>query len=174
MTIKNLYTPYSFTYGNGANSSTSGMGMQFGGAAGSGFAPPITGAPALGATGLDTYSPHYNPNTQSYAPVPGAGQINGGQQAPWQSLELGKNLGTAQLAFSGLSSLGNMYAAFNTNKLANKQFEFQKGVTETNLANSIQSYNTKLTDRAAARAIMTGQSVADRDAYVEKNKAVRR
>ena len=163
----NSYNPYSLTFGQGGG----GAGFQrTGDVWGTNSGAAGAGTPMLGATGLDSYSPHFVPQTQSLAPVPGT---NPGQ-IPWQQQGLGMNLGTAQLAFDGLSSLGNMYAAFNANKLANKQFEFQKGVTETNLANSIQSYNTKLTDRAAARAIMTGQSVAVRDAYVEKNKAVRR
>ena len=163
----NTYNPYSLTFGQGGGAT----GFQPSGDTwGNNSGAAGAGTPMLGATGLDTYSPHYVPQTQSLAPRPGT---NPGQ-VPWQQQELGANLGTAQLAFNGLSSLGNMYAAFNANKLAKKSFEFQRGVTETNLANSIQSYNTKLTDRAAARAVMTGQSDADRDAYVEKNKAVRR
>ena len=163
----NTYNPYSLTFGQGGG----GAGFQrTGDVWGTNSGAAGAGTPMLGATGLDSYSPHFVPQTQSLAPVPGT---NTGQ-IPWQQQGLGMNLGTAQLAFDGLSSLGNMYAAFNANKLANKQFEFQKGVTEINLVNFIQSYNTALAGKAKSRGLMEGRGQAEIDAYVEQNKAVRR
>jgi len=82
---------------------------------------------------------------------------------------LGFNVPTAQLALSGLGAIGNIMSAFNAQKLAKKQFEYQKGITDTNLANSIQSYNTTLADRARARGAMEGQSQAQVDQYVAQN-----
>lgn len=86
---------------------------------------------------------------------------------------LGWNMDTAKLALGGLQTLGNLWMGARALKMAKEQFNYQKGVTETNLVNSIQSYNTALTDRANNRADATNASQASADAYVEANKAVR-
>ena len=82
---------------------------------------------------------------------------------------LGFNLGTGQLALGTLGTMGNLWAAFQAQKLAKEQFQFQKGVTNTNLANQIQSYNTSLVDRINARSHMQGDSQATTDAYIATN-----
>lgn len=82
---------------------------------------------------------------------------------------LGLNIPTLQLGFGALNSIGNLYAAFQSNALAKKQFNFQKNAYNQNLTNSIQSYNTALADRARSRAVMEGQTDAQRDAYVSEN-----
>lgn len=83
---------------------------------------------------------------------------------------LGMNIPTFQLGLSGLSTVGNLYGAFQANKLANSQFDYTKKITDTNLANSIKSYNTTLSDRAAARGSVEGWSDAQTSDYVNKNK----
>lgn len=83
--------------------------------------------------------------------------------------DIGMNLPTLQLGFGALKSLGSLYAAFQSNALAKKQFNFQKDAYNQNLTNSIQSYNTALSDRARSRAVMEGQTDAERDAYVSQN-----
>ena len=82
---------------------------------------------------------------------------------------LGMNLGTGQLVLGTIGTLGNLWAAFQAQKLAKEQFEFQKGVTNTNLANQIQSYNTSLIDRINARSFMQGDSQAVTDKYIADN-----
>lgn len=82
---------------------------------------------------------------------------------------LGFNLGTGQLVLGATGTLGNLWAAFQAQKLAKEQFDFQKGVTNTNLANQIQSYNTSLVDRINARSFMQGDSQATTDAYIAEN-----
>jgi len=52
-----------------------------------------------------------------------------------------------------IGSFGNVWAAMQSNKLAKKAFEFQKQTYNTNMANSIASYNTAIEDRANARAV---------------------
>ena len=79
---------------------------------------------------------------------------------------LGFNLGTGQLALGSIDTIGKLWAAFQMQKLAKDQFEFQKGVMNTNLANQIQSYNTSLVDRINARSFMQGDSQETTDAYI--------
>lgn len=116
-------------------------------------------------TGLGNYGA---PTAGVAAGTPAAAALKPAGANPG-SFELGANLGTAQLALGGLSSLGSIWSAFNAQKLAKKQFDYTKSVTDTNLANSIQSYNTTLADRARARGAMEGQSQAQQDAYVAQN-----
>ena len=82
----------------------------------------------------------------------------------------GMNLDTAKLALSGLGTIGNLWAAFQAQKLAKRQFDFTKRITEANLANQVQSYNTTLEDRGRSRAFAEGQSAADAQAYIDKNR----
>lgn len=85
----------------------------------------------------------------------------------------GFNMPTAQFGLSALQGLGNLWGAFQANKLARDQFNFQKGVTETNIGNQIKSYNTALEDRARTRAFTEGRSAADAEAYIDKNRLTR-
>ena len=87
------------------------------------------------------------------------------------STPLGFNLGTGQLILGGVQALGNLWAAWEAQKLAKEQFNFQKGVTNTNMANQIQSYNTQLTDRINARAHMEGRPEGYAQTYIEENMA---
>lgn len=95
--------------------------------------------------------------------IPGMGGMGGGGG-------LGFNMGTANLALSGLGTIGSLWAAFEQNALAKKQFNYTKQLSDTNLANQIQSYNTALADKARSRAVMEGQSQESADAWVDKNK----
>ena len=70
--------------------------------------------------------------------------------------KFGMNMPTLQLGLQGLNSLAGIWAANKGLKQAKEQFEFQKGVTNTNLNNSIKSYNTALDDRINARAAQQG------------------
>jgi hypothetical protein len=106
------------------------------------------------------------PTVDVQAPDVGAGGGFWGGLGGW-------NMDTAKLALGGLQTLGNLWMGARALKMAKEQFNYQKGVTETNLVNSIQSYNTALQDRANNRADATNSSQASADAYVEANKAVR-
>lgn len=87
-----------------------------------------------------------------------------------KGLDLGWNMGTADLALGGLQTIGNLWSAWNANKLAKDQFDFQKKMSLANFENSAQSYNTTLSDRAKARQSYTGVSDADAQAYIDANK----
>ena len=73
---------------------------------------------------------------------------------------------------SALGSLGNLWAGINQTKLAKDQFNFTKGLSNRNLANSAQAYNTQLEDRTKARnsAIGTESGGVNLDNYLSKNK----
>lgn len=97
------------------------------------------------------------------APNVGAGGISNA------ATPLGMNLGTGQLVLGSIGTIGNLWAAWQAQKLAKEQFNYQKGITNTNLANQIQSYNTALTDRINARGFMQGDSQSTIDQYIQDN-----
>lgn len=109
--------------------------------------------------------------TNPMANMPGVGGADGGQG---MGTPLGLNLGTAGMAIQGIAALGNLWMSYQANKLARDNFNFQKDVTETNIAHKIQSYNTALGDRARSRGVMEGQTQSQVDQYVNDNKLVRK
>jgi hypothetical protein len=79
---------------------------------------------------------------------------------------------TAGMSMAG--NLANIWSGIQQNRLAKDNFNFQKGVMNTNLANQISSYNTALEDRVAGR-----YSDREREAnqsqindYLDRNRAV--
>jgi hypothetical protein len=119
---------------------------------------PLIGQPAPGGT-----------------PFPGWVLGSNGQYMPAQAptggaVGLDWNLGTGQLAVGGLTALGNLWNSWQANQLARDSFGFQKRMGEANLANSIQSYNTQLADRARARGFTEGQNPATTQAYIDQNR----
>lgn len=88
--------------------------------------------------------------------------------------DLGWNMGTLQTGLQGLSTIGNLWGAYQGNKLARKQLALATDAYNTNLTNSIKSYNTQLEDRIRGRHAPTnaaGQAEADR--LIEANKLTR-
>lgn len=102
-----------------------------------------------------------------------AGMESANQAASGLGSGIGFNVGTGQLALGGLQSLAGIFNSLQANKLANQQFKFTKDVTNTNLNNSIKSYNTALGDRANSRYFTQNQSQADADAYIAANRLSR-
>lgn len=88
-----------------------------------------------------------------------------GQGMDW----LGKG-GIVDFGLQGLQALTGIVNANKANKLAGKQFEFQKEMANANLNNSISSFNTRLADRARSRGHVEGQSQAQVDQYINDNK----
>ena len=134
---------------------------------------------------MSVYDINYAPNTgaqnptgayfqqpQIATPPSSLATTPGGFQAPTMGTAgtpLGMNLGTANLVLGGIGTLGNLWAAFQAQKLAKEQFNYQKDITDTNLANQIQSYNTALSDRINSRGFIQGDSQSTIDQYIEEN-----
>jgi hypothetical protein len=121
------------------------------------FSPDLSGMPSWGndptVTGSYGDAPTFDPT--------------GNQQGGW-------NTDTLQTGFQGLATLGNLWGAFQGNKLARKQLSLATDAYNTNLTNQIKSYNTQLEDRIRGRHSPTnaiGQAEADRQ--IEANKLVR-
>lgn len=68
-----------------------------------------------------------------------------------------KGIGTFGTITQGLASLGNIYMGLKGLKLQKEAFNFNKGVTNTNLNNSIMDYNRRLEDTLANRSLNNGQ-----------------
>lgn len=93
--------------------------------------------------------------------------------APAGGFELGFNAPTLQMGLQGLNTLGNLWGALQSTKLAREQLNFTKNITNTNLNNSIKSYNTALEDRARSRGFTQGQSDTDINNYIAANRLSR-
>lgn len=79
------------------------------------------------------------------------------------------NMDMAKLGIGGLQSLASLWGSQKALGLANAQFDFSKQMAEKNYGNSVASYNTTLSDRAASRGAMQGQSQQDVQSYINKN-----
>lgn len=127
-------------------------------------------------------------NFDSYANVLGApaappiysGPLSTPQVAPLQleapDMGAGGIFGTGMNGFQltgaaigGLQALGSLWMASKQMKLAKKQFKFNKDITNTNLNNQMQSYNTALADRARSRGVMEGQTPDQVSEYIRNN-----
>jgi hypothetical protein len=101
------------------------------------------------------------PTAPNLGGAPGAGGAGSG---------LGFNVGTLGLALGGLNTIGNLWQAFESNKLAKQQFNFSKNFAMKNLANQIQTYNTSLEDKINSRYYTQGQSQDEANAYIQSHK----
>lgn len=116
---------------------------------------------------MSTFLPGMEPGGQ-YAPnLPSAAGVGAG------GFKFGLNSPTLQMGMQGLNTLGNLWGAFEAQKLAREQFDFTKNTTNTNLNNSIKSYNTALEDRARSRGFTEGQSTGQTQSYIDNNRLSR-
>lgn len=157
----NAFTQY-MVLGDGAQYSM-GMPGQATAASTMGAAMPTGGATATGGAAGASMAPVVQPPAPN-GPAGGGGFLQG--LGGW-------NIDTARLALGGIQTLGNILMGARALRMAKDQFNYQKGVSETNLVNSIQAYNTALTDRANNRGDAMNQDQATTDAYIEANKARR-
>lgn len=85
--------------------------------------------------------------------------------------------GGGELILGGLQLIGNLWGAWQANKiakeqnrLAREQFEFQKTFATKNMANQIQSYNTTLEDRSYSRAHTQNEDRSTAETYIQKHR----
>lgn len=113
------------------------------------------------------------PSTGGYTGLTGAGgqpaQIN---PVTGQVMNPGffQKGGGLEIGLGALQVLGNLWNSFQQIKLAKDQFAFQKNAFNTQLANSEQTYNTALADRAKSRYEgISGGDNGQSDAYIAEN-----
>ena len=94
---------------------------------------------------------------------------NGGFFNP-NNTNFGWNANTLNFGMQGLMGLGNLWGAWQANKLARDQLNFTKDFANRNLANQTQAYNTALEDRGRTRGFVEGQSSAETQAWIDRNR----
>lgn len=72
----------------------------------------------------------------------------------------------------GIGAIGGLWGAIQQNKIAKEQLALSREAYNTNMNNTIKTYNTALEDRIRARYAMEGRS-DQADAYIEENKLSR-
>ena len=118
-----------------------------------------------------------NPGTGAGGFGVGLGGTGGlGGNGGWNTGNTGAGINWQQglgMGLQGLNTIGNIWGAWQSNKLAKDQLNFTKMITNTNLNNQIKAYNTALEDRSRSRAAVEGQTSAEAQAYVDQNKLSR-
>lgn len=76
-----------------------------------------------------------------------------------------------KLGLGAAVSMANLYNGWQAGKLAKQQFEYSKGLSDTNLYNSATNYNAALESQAKSAGIMNGTSDADVAAHIAKYSA---
>lgn len=131
---------------------------------GQGFDPATgdyTGMSNWGSDSVDTVGSSITPEFDPY-----------GKQGVGSGF--GLNMDTANFGLKGLATLGNLWGAFQGNKLARKQFSLASDAYNTNLTNQIKSYNTTLEERIKGRHPTNDVAAqAKADAYIAANKLTR-
>ena len=94
-------------------------------------------------------------------------QTPGGMQSPaltgWQKFGY---------VMDGIGAIGGLWGAIQQNKIAKQQLALSKEAYNTNMNNTIKTYNTALGDRIRARYTMEGR--ADQaNSYIDENKLTR-
>lgn len=108
-----------------------------------------------------------NPNTFGMPAQTGGGSNPG---FFGNNTNFGWNANTLSFGLQGLQGLGNLWGAWQANRLARDQLDFTRNFARANLANQTQAYNTAIEDRARSRAAVEGQTSAEQAAWVARNR----
>lgn len=110
-----------------------------------------------------------NPNTFG---MPAGTQSGGGNTNFFDpsNTNFGWNANTLSFGLQGLQGLGNLWGAWQSNRLARDQLDFTRNFARANLSNQTQAYNTAIEDRARSRAAVEGQTSAEQAAWVARNR----
>ncbi|UCR75506.1 hypothetical protein PP742_gp22 [Alcaligenes phage vB_Af_QDWS595] len=128
---------------------------------------PINNLMPMGMNGLNF---GLGGSQSQFSPISGYTPLNATAGGAGMFGGFGMNLPTAGLLLGGLNAIGNLWGANKSLGLARDQFDFTREITNKNLANQTQTYNTALEDRARSRAVAQGQSQSDADAYLERHR----
>jgi hypothetical protein len=174
------YTPFNLSgatpsYGD-TYSSPAGAGMPSYGASDYNFAPPnLSSALTGGVPSYDTSTlgggsvdgTGINAGVSTGDPIAGlGGPLIGGHSGFFGNMTGEQKIG---LGIGGLKTLGSLWMGLKQLSLAKKQFAFQRDFANTNLANSMKTYNTALAGRARAQGFTEGSSQGDVANYVQQN-----
>ena len=172
--FNNLMQQYGTNGWDGRPAINNGSSMNFGG-----MMPDLSGATPqqsvspyqFDMSAMDFGSPDLNASF--------GGNLWADSQKDWMS-GLGKtdptklNFGQkAGLGLMGLQTIGGLWGAYQSNKLAKEQLAYTKDVGNANLNNSIKSYNTSLETKARNHAAYMGQSDEEKNAYIDEHKLSR-
>lgn len=84
--------------------------------------------------------------------------------------DFGWNANTLNFGLEGLTGLGNLWGAWQSNRLARDQLDFTRNFARANLANQTQAYNTAIEDRSRSRAVVEGQTPSQASDWVRRNR----
>lgn len=117
------------------------------------------GQPPAAASVMSPEDMYYAAGTEAFNRQPGFEQqkLDIMRQANQPQSKWATGAQTFGSIAQGLSGLGQIYLGYQAMKQQKKAFEFNKGVTNTNLNNSIMDYNRRLNDTLANRALNNGQ-----------------
>lgn len=129
---------------------------------------PAYAIPQIGPINLPTINGFGN-NSSAVTGTGGNGGLFGGVGGNAKLDTWGK----VGLGLQGLQTIGGLIGAFGSLSLANKQFNLQKDVLDTNMKNQIRAFNIALEDKARSRGAVEGQTAEQQAAYIAANKATR-
>lgn len=118
--------------------------------------------------GFGAFTP--NQGSYSYGSQPMGGGGGSGQGFFGNNGNFGWNANTLNFGMQGLQGIGNLWGAWQSHKLAKDQLNFTKNFANRNLANQTAAYNTALEDRGRSRAAVEGQTSAEAQAYIDRNR----
>lgn len=119
---------------------------------------------AIGAYNQNQVSPYVAPvDANALASYGGNDAATSGLFSDMSGMDM------AKLGIAGVGTVGNLWSAWQANKLGKEQLALATDAYNTNLNNSISQYNTSLEDRIRARASVTGMSDSEVNDYIAKN-----
>ena len=187
MAQRNAYTPNDAIFSASRNPVGAGFLGQYGTNYGAGMyqpqmAPTAMGyaspmSPVAGGTNMGGYVPPVAADASWFSRFKerGASLFGGGAEEGANGLGGMGATGWGNV-LQGAGMLGSAWLGQQQLKQGKKEFKFNKGMAERNLANSASLINTNIARRAESNAASLGLSGSQADAYVEgrkKNESVR-
>lgn len=122
--------------------------------------PPVNSNMPMDASGGAGVGQTFN---QGQGAQMGQAQMQTPQLTGWQKFGY---------VMDGIGAIGGLWGAIQQNKIAKQQLALSREAYNTNMNNSIKTYNTSLEDRIRARYAMEGRS-DQADGYIDEHKLSR-